>query len=540
MTDWTDRHVVMIVANDVVLDTRVKKEALALAQGGLRVTIVGISTDRCAGATRLGPVEILRVPVASTVRPPVLPRLANRVKQSRSRLESRERRLLRQVAARGSPRETAQNRGARRSVVSVRRRASRRLLRAGGSALRVGETGLQRAHSALQRARERYEGEGSGRARWRVIHPQVLDLDTAFAPVIDALAPDVIHAHDMHVLGIAAHARARARQRGEDLPWVYDAHEYVPGLSQYGGRTARVIAGWADLEGEFIRDASRVVTVSPAIARALEDHYGLSSRPAVVLNVPTTDPPGTAPVTPLRQVCGVGDDVPLIVYIGGMTSARGVDTAVAAMLHLPEVHLALVCVPHNDTWYVRKLRQQVTQLGLEDRVHFVNPVSPGQVVEFLRGVDVGLTPFLPFPSHEMALPNKLFEYLHAGVPIVSSELETIGDFLREHPVGVTFRAGDPDGLAAAVRTVLSNADRYRSACRDAKLLQEFSWSRQADTLRRTYSDLLGVAVRGPDSGSAAGHEVIDLTEVADRAPPPPAEQEQRMRSAATHDGRRNG
>lgn len=515
VSDRPDRHVVMLVANDVVLDTRVKKEALALAQGGLRVTIIGIASERSPSSTLLGPVEIRRVEVRSTVRAPALERAANRCKEVSGRVQARERRLF------GRPRTDApgpgagQDHRARDVARSLRRRAEYRLLRVGGSSLRVGEAALRRARRVVDHARERYQGNvsGSGGVRWRAIHPEVLDFEAAFAPLIDQLAPDVVHAHDMHVVGIAASACARARRQGRDIPWVYDAHEYVPGLSQYGGRTAQVIAGWADLEAEFIRDAARVVTVSPAIADALERHYGLRTHPAVVLNVPTTDPPGRATVTPLRAVCGLPADVPLITYSGGMTSARGVDTAVEAMTHLPGVHLALVCVPHNDTWYVRRLRQHVAEVGVGERVHFVNPVTPGQVVDFLRGVDAGLIPGLPFPSHEMSLPNKLFEYLHAGVPIVSSELESLGAFMREHGVGVTFEAGDPVALSVAVRSVLDDYDRYHAACEDADLLQEFSWSRQADELRCVYSELLGRPVAGPDSGETAGHEVVDLTEV---------------------------
>src|SRR5690606_22846539 len=127
-------------------------------------------------------------------------------------------------------------------------------------------------------------------ARWRTEHPEILDLEVAFGHVVDALAPDVIHAHDMHVIGIARPASARAGRAGRRVPWVYDAHEYVPGLSQYGRRSARVIEGWADLENEFIRDADRVVTVSDAIADALRETYGLRRRPTVVLNIPPTVP----------------------------------------------------------------------------------------------------------------------------------------------------------------------------------------------------------------------------------------------------------
>ena len=65
------------------------------------------------------------------------------------------------------------------------------------------------------------------------------DFELAFGPVVDELAPDVIHAHDMHVIGVAAQAAARARGAGREVRMVYDAHEFVPGLSRYGGRTAR-------------------------------------------------------------------------------------------------------------------------------------------------------------------------------------------------------------------------------------------------------------------------------------------------------------
>jgi glycosyltransferase involved in cell wall biosynthesis len=377
----------------------------------------------------------------------------------------------------------------------------RRALRTAAATLGSGEATLRRADGLWGRVRG-----------WRWIHPQVLDFEAAFGPVIVQLAPDVIHAHDMHLVGVAARARAAVRDR--TVPWVYDAHEYVPGLSQYGGRTASVVAGWADLEAEFIRDADRVITVSPAIADALERRYALHRKPAVVLNIPTVSPPGQATVTPLRDVCGLPDDVPLITYIGGITSARGVDTAVTAMVRLLEVHLALVCVPHNDTWYSRKLRRLATDLDVDDRVHFLNPVGPGEVVDFLRGVDVGLIPLLSFPSHEMSLPNKLFEYLHAGVPIVCSELDSLGPFTREHGVGVTFQSGDADGLAAAVREVLDESERFRAACQDPELLLTFSWSHQADELRRLYSDLLGRPLVVPGPGGTPGHEVVDLTEVA--------------------------
>lgn len=517
-------HVVMLVANDVATDTRVKKEALALAQSGLRVTVVGSASEGRPGHSWLGPVKIVRVPVEFVIRDeaardhrPTGSLLLDTGTEAkvRARIAARER-DLRGRSGLALQRRSADPVGTLLFRTGVfERQFELQVLRGGRFAARV-HGGLarrvERRRSARRKAQSQTEGSSPGAVRWRTEHPAILDYEVAFAPVVDSLEPDVLHAHDMHVVGIAAHARSRARAAGRDVPWVYDAHEYVPGLSQYGGRTARVIEGWADLESEFIRDAARVITVSPAIADALHERYQLSSHPAVVLNIPTVAPPGQEPVRTLREVCDLGPEVPLLSYSGGMTRARGVHTAIEAMAQLTDAHLALVCVPHNDTWYVRKLRQQVADMGLDDRVHFANPVDPGQVVDYLRGVDVGLIPLLSYPSHEMALPNKLFEYLYAGVPVVSSELDSLGAFLRETGVGLTFPAEDSSELAAAARAVLAHHERYAAAASDPALLVRYSWNSQAEQLRAVYDDLLGTHLAGAGPGGGATAEVVDLTE----------------------------
>ena len=60
------------------------------------------------------------------------------------------------------------------------------------------------------------------------MHPEAIDIEIAFGDLIDRLEPDVVHAHDMHVIGVAARAAGRAKLRGKHLKVVYDAHEYVP------------------------------------------------------------------------------------------------------------------------------------------------------------------------------------------------------------------------------------------------------------------------------------------------------------------------
>ncbi|RZS90206.1 glycosyltransferase involved in cell wall biosynthesis [Motilibacter rhizosphaerae] len=499
-------HVVMLVSNDVATDTRVKKTALAVAALGLQVTVLGITSDAGPSVAQLGPVTVVRVPVDYRLRearrarrealrrwrPPVgyPDRDARLTAWSRVRVVARSGRAasgrLKAARAAGSPAvpEAARAYALRAAVVGggfvvkARSKAGSEIDRAARKGWRVWDGAWHRTPVA---------------ASWRRALPEVGDYELAMGPVLDLLAPDVIHAHDVQVVGIAAGAADRALLAAQPrtVPWVYDAHEYVRGLSQYGGRTRRVVAAWADLEAEFVRSAAQLITVSEPIADRLQQDYSLPRRPAVVLNIPSASAAARRGGPSLRAACGLGAEVPLLVYSGGVTKARGVDTAIAALPHLPGVHLAVNCVPHSRTLYVDRLREQAAELGVADRVHFVDPVPPGDVVGFLSSADVGLVPILHYPSHEMAMTNKLFEYVLAGLPLCVSDVRTQAEFVTARGLGTVHRAEDPLDLARAAREALDQRERFVAAVSDPALRAEFSWEGQRRHLAEVYAAVLG-------------------------------------------------
>jgi glycosyltransferase involved in cell wall biosynthesis len=329
--------------------------------------------------------------------------------------------------------------------------------------------------------------------------PEADDYEAIFAQLLDKLLPDVLHAHDMHVIGVASRAAGRAALRGRDVKVVYDAHEYVAGLSTYPPRTPRVIAAWAQHEREYIRTVDRVVTVSPAIARALRKRYKLDREPTVVINSPQLAEAGH-PVSDIRAATGLAAEVPLIVYSGGITRARGVETAIAALPRLPDVHLAVVCVPTTEMKPVDELRELAASVDVAARVHYLNPVAPHHVIRFLRTADVGLIPILRYPSHEMALPNKVFEYAFAGLPVVTSDMPTLDEFVGKSGIGEVFEAENPADLAAKVSRVLADPLPYRAQASRPELRREMSWETQAGHLQTLYDELLGTPDRVPAGG----------------------------------------
>lgn len=491
VTDAAVPNVVMIVSNDVTIDSRVKKEALTVARMGCRVTVVGWATDGVTTTAAMGDVTILRVPIPTRIKAarteqrkraavPAAPVVGWRSDQDRTaaalRLKFRRAELATDALRRPRPAAPA---------LAVRKAR----LKAAGLVVRL-RTSADRRATAWRAKRDERRGRREWGIRWRRELPEQLDRELALGPVLDALEFDVLHAHDVDMLGVASRAVARARARGREVKFVYDAHEFVAGLSQSGSRTRRVIAAWADHEKEFVAEADRMVTVSPTMADALVERYRLPHRPAVVINTPVVD--GSRQAPSLRERAGVGDDVRLVVYAGVLTTARGLHTAIDSLAHLPEdVHLAVVCVPNNSTWFVRQLKAGTERDGIGHRVHFVNPVHPGQVVDYLREADIGCFPGLRFRSHEVTLPNKLFEYLYAGLPLVVSDLTAQAALVRENGVGEVFAVENPADMARAVSAVLDDLDTYRKAVHDPAFRERYSWARQEESLRALYQELLG-------------------------------------------------
>ena len=318
--------------------------------------------------------------------------------------------------------------------------------------------------------------------------PEFHDYELAIGPVLDELEPDLIHAHDVHVLGICERAVARNGARGRRVALVYDAHEYVAGLSRY---SPEKLAALVAVEEEYIHRADRVITVSEPLADLLVRDYRLATRPALVLNIPLgRDPDVAGSDVSIRRAVGLPTNTPLLVYSGGMDETRGVHTLVAALEHLPDVHVALVAA--RESHYTRALEETAESLGVSDRLHFAPFVAPSQVVDYLSTADVGVhTLIAGWLNHEIALPNKVFEYLHAGLPMVVSDCAAMKQFVESSGVGVAFTSEDPRSLAVAVEQVLADHAGHVERVREAAATHRWSWEAQQRSMLDVYRDLLG-------------------------------------------------
>lgn len=302
---------------------------------------------------------------------------------------------------------------------------------------------------------------GHGPSFFRQIHVGMGDM-------MRAVTARWYHASDVYVLPACA---SRARQTGS--PWSYDSRELYAHVAATAGRPW-VSWFWRLLEGRYIRGARVVFTVSDRIADHLAAAYGME-RPTVVHNAPLAASSRAVvhPAIPhpsIRETFpGIGP-APIVLHLGQMRRARGLTHLVRAMPSVPHAHLVFLGYGPERA----ALESLVEEMGLTERIHFMDAVPPSMVPRVASDANLGVALLEDSClNHRYALPNKLFEYIAAGLPVVASDLPEMRTVLESVGAGVTVQPEDHMELAGAIQYVLDHPTEFRDGVRQAA--ETFTW-----------------------------------------------------------------
>ncbi len=296
--------------------------------------------------------------------------------------------------------------------------------------------------------------------------------------------PHIIHAHDYTALPIAGALVEKLRESGSPCHLIYDAHEYVPGVAHLTPPLKKI---YTDREIAYSAESAAILSVSEGMNELLIPHLKINSNPEIVANDPLVE--GQQPSERnLRKDCGLDASTPLLVYSGAVAPQRGVGDVLKAMRAMPDVHLALIANPSNAT-----VQKYVAEFAdLKDRFHVLSYVPNAQLVSYLSSADIGLIPIHHKLNHEISLITKFGEYMQARLPIIVSDVRTMGAEVKRLGNGEVFIAEDSEDFVKATRAVLSNLEKYKSAY-TSEVLAERSWERQAENLVSIYNRVAGVS-----------------------------------------------
>ena len=313
--------------------------------------------------------------------------------------------------------------------------------------------------------------------------------------------PDIIHVHDLTALYLGYKLSNRL-----NVPFIFDSHE----LEAHRSPPLSKIMQWQVhlLEQRCLPKAAAVTTVGQEIARYLAETYKIPA-PSVIYNAPPKSPKPMAGrwaagasmpfASQLREDLDLEEGAVVLVYTGNIAINRGIEETLAALAYIKQhrqadfenfgpLHLALVgrCQPPVRAG----LEEKIKALGLQGHIHFQAPVMASDVSRYISSATVSVIPIIPVAlSYEYAMPNKLFEAMLAGLPILGSRLTEMSKTITTHNLGESFAHGDSKDFADKLQIILTDRGRYLGATRSAAI-DQLCWETQEDVLLSMFQDVL--------------------------------------------------
>lgn len=272
---------------------------------------------------------------------------------------------------------------------------------------------------------------------------------------------DVVHAHDFNTLAAGANLASE-----RSVPLVYDSHEFWTGMDREHRPTPVLDRKERRTEGELGAQATAVLTVSDGIAARFRQIYGWGDITVVRNTFPIPPIPPQLPERPAAAV-----------YAGRLCAHRDLEVVARAsqQIGLP----VQLFGPEDPVWLA----------GFDPgRAEMSGSVPMDEAAQRIAAAGLSLVTLAPgWENHDLAMPNKVFQAVSLGVPVVASDLGELGALVREFGIGTLYRPGDADSLADAVARAVDSYPDLRSAVIRAQA--ELTWEVDAARLVEVYARL---------------------------------------------------
>ncbi len=264
------------------------------------------------------------------------------------------------------------------------------------------------------------------------------------------------------------------------IPLVYDSHEYFTGVPELeNSHLKRKI--WKLVERWIFPGLKDVITVNDSIADLYAEEYGI--RPVVIRNVPQT---AEKIEKKSRASLSMPEDKKILILQGsGINIRRGAEEMVEAMRFIEDA--VLFIVGGGDV--ITILKENVKQWHLEQKVLF-KPRQPYEtLMQYTAATDLGLSLDKDTNmNYRFSLPNKIFDYLYAGIPVLASDLVEIRKIIDTYQVGDFIPDHQPQHIAQKVNEIFSRPEKLLQWRRNTqKAARELCWENESIKLKKIYA-----------------------------------------------------
>ncbi len=232
------------------------------------------------------------------------------------------------------------------------------------------------------------------------------------------------------------------------------------------------------LEKFFIKKVDLVLTTGEMDSEFIEEFYGVKET-VVIRNIPLLAKP-TKKID-LRKELGIPNNSVILLYQGVMIDGRGLDLIFDILPKLKNAALVLL----GDGVKRKRLEEKAEKTGVANRVFFLGMKPQNELLNYTAAADIGLSLIENISkSYYYALPNKLFEYIMGGLPVVVSDLPQMKNIVETYKVGEVVNLDKPDAVLSVIQNLIDDKEKvnkYKENC--SKAAEELNWQREYERAR---------------------------------------------------------
>lgn len=280
-------------------------------------------------------------------------------------------------------------------------------------------------------------------------------------------------ASDIYSLPIAKKIQRRCKAK-----LIYDSREIYSALASLEFTRSKQILLTA-FERYFVRTVDNIIVTGELDLEILKEHF--PNKPISIIK----NFPGNSKITnpvDYRSMFNLPSDSIIIIYQGRLLNFRGIEPVIRAITHNPRFYFVIVGEGEGKEFFLI----ETFLAGVSERVFFIGEVPYSELLNWTSGADIGIALIEPISlSYKLALPNKLFEYFKAGLPVVATDLPAIRTVFEKYPFGRLVEPSTrPEEIASVLLEIYNNSSEYCEIVRQAA--QEFSWENQIQTIREIF------------------------------------------------------
>jgi glycosyltransferase involved in cell wall biosynthesis len=237
------------------------------------------------------------------------------------------------------------------------------------------------------------------------------------------------------------------------IPIVFDSHEYFTETPELINRPV-VRKVWKSIERFILPKLPEMITVNSSIAKLFESEYGI--KVSVIKNIPLKN---ETIINLTKKELGLPENQKLILIQGsGLNVDRGLEELCEAMAFIQQAKLIII----GDGDVIPLIKQKALNLQLNDKIIFIPKQTFQYLHQYTKHADLGLSIDKDTNlNYHFSLPNKIFDYIHAGVPILCSPMVEVKNIVEKYKVGECIENHNPKHIAERVNSILKNEKKLK-------------------------------------------------------------------------------